>query len=436
MKLSSVNDSDLLIILNKIRGKLDPESSKEFILACLYFNKYLNEDLCNEIIESSKKRMLIEKKIISINSNRNIFPVPDIVYKIKLSETLYNETISLIFKMTKSLAPEEDMLGRVYEYFLSFLENIDGGQHFTPRDLVELLARSLDIQKGKIYDPCCGSGGMFTQSHNLHLNKKIKFYGQELSTKSRELALMNAEINDINLNLGNEASDTLQNDEHIGSKFDFILTNPPFNQKEWGLNDLLNDKRWIYGIPPTNNANMAWVQHVLSKLKQKGRAGIFLANGSLTSGGDELAIKKKIFNEGLVECMISIPGKMFSNTPIPVTIWLFNLNPSSRNKKNKEVLMIDLEGSETRSSKRKNFLNSETINMISAKIIDFRNENLKKESQTDLYRIVGVQDIADRNFKVNPSRYLKRKKIKKLNLDLKNFGNLLHKRENEINRFI
>ncbi len=251
----------------------------------------------------------------------------------------------------------EDVVGRVYEYFLgrfAAAEGQRGGEFYTPKCIVNLLAEMLEPYQGKIYDPCCGSGGMFVQSikfiENHNGNKKdISIYGQEFTSTTYKLAKMNLAIRGIAANLGDVAANTFFKDQHPDLKADYILANPPFNQKQWRADDeLTDDPRWAgYDVPPTGNANYAWILHMLSKLSENGTAGFVLANGSMssnTSGEGEL--RKKIIENDLVDCMIALPGQLFYTTQIPVCLWFLSKNKKEdpkrgfRNRQG-ETLFID-----------------------------------------------------------------------------------------------
>jgi type I restriction enzyme M protein len=232
---------------------------------------------------------------------------------------------------------EEDLVGRVYEYFLGKFaasEGKGGGEFYTPKSIVALLAEMLEPYKGKIYDPCCGSGGMFVQSikfvnsHNGN-QKDISIYGQEYTSTTYKLAKMNLAIRGIAGNLGDIPADTFFKDQHPDLKADFIMANPPFNQKQWRAdNELVDDPRWAgYDIPPTGNANYAWIMHMISKLSENGSAGFVLANGSMSSNtSGEGEIRKKIIEDDLVDCMIALPGQLFYTTQIPVCLWFLTKN--------------------------------------------------------------------------------------------------------------
>ena len=234
---------------------------------------------------------------------------------------------------------ENDVVGRVYEYFLGKFaasEGKGGGEFYTPKCVVNLIAEMIEPYKGKIYDPCCGSGGMFVQSikfvESHHGNSKdISIYGQENTSTTYKLAKMNLAIRGISGNLGEVAGDTFFKDQHPDLKADFIMANPPFNQKDWrGTDELADDARWAgYEPPPTGNANYGWILHMISKLSQNGTAGFVLANGSMsTNTSSEGKIRQQILENDLVDCMIALPGQLFYTTQIPVCLWFL-----SRNKK-------------------------------------------------------------------------------------------------------
>ena len=231
-----------------------------------------------------------------------------------------------------------DMLGRVYEYFLSQFASAEGkrgGQFYTPRSVVRVLVEMLAPYKGRVYDPCCGSGGMFVQSEKfieVHGGRigDISIYGQESNHTTWKLAAMNLAIRGIAANLGQENADSFHRDLHPDLKADYILANPPFNSSDWGGDRLREDKRWVYGAPPTGNANFAWVQHFIYHLAPNGIAGFVLANGSLSSNqSGEGEIRKNMVEGDVVDCIVALPGQLFYSTQIPVSLWFV-----SRNKKN------------------------------------------------------------------------------------------------------
>jgi type I restriction enzyme M protein len=238
-------------------------------------------------------------------------------------------------------APDDrarDTLGRVYEYFLSQFASAEGkqsGQFYTPRHVVRVLVEMLAPYKGRVYDPCCGSGGMFVSSERFieaHSGKvgDISIYGQESNYTTWRLAKMNLAIRGIDANLGETSADSFHRDLHPDLKADYVLANPPFNDSDWRGDLLRDDKRWAYGIPPASNANFAWVQHFISHLAPSGVAGFVLANGSMSSNqSGEGEIRKNIIEADLVDCMVALPGQLFYSTQIPVCLWFL-----ARDKRN------------------------------------------------------------------------------------------------------
>ncbi len=253
----------------------------------------------------------------------------------------------------------KDILGRVYEYFLSEFASAEGkkgGQFYTPRHVVRLLVEMLAPYKGRVYDPCCGSGGMFVQSVafvKAHRSgngnggkavSDVSVFGQESNPTTWRLAKMNLAIRGIDGNLGPEHADSFHRDLHPDLKANYVLANPPFNDSNWNGELLRNDKRWLYGIPPASNANFAWVQHFIHHLAPTGMAGFVLANGSMSSTqSGEGEIRKGIIEDDLVDCMIALPGQLFYSTPISVCLWFLarqKRNGRFRDRRN-ETLFIN-----------------------------------------------------------------------------------------------
>ena len=248
-------------------------------------------------------------------------------------------------------ARSRDVLGRVYEYFLSKFANAEGkkgGEFYTPRCIVRLLVEMLEPYRGRVYDPCCGSSGMFVQSvafirahttgngNGGKARADISVYGQESNYTTWRLAKMNLAIRGIEGQILH--GDSFHNDRHPDLKADFILANPPFNISDWGGERLTDDKRWQYGVPPKGNANFAWVQHMVHHLAPGGIAGFVLANGSMSSAqSGEGEIRKRLIEEGLVDCMVALPGQLFYSTQIPACLWFL----ARGRKRSKEILFID-----------------------------------------------------------------------------------------------
>lgn len=245
-----------------------------------------------------------------------------------------------------------DIMGRAFEYFLerfAAAEGKRGGEFYTPQSVVRLLVEMLEPYKGRIYDPCCGSGGMFVQSEKFveaHGGNRfdISIYGQESNPTTWKLCKMNLAIRGIGGNLGPNNADTFLNDLHKDLRADFILANPPFNMKEWGAAQLAGDVRWQYGQPPASNANYAWMQHMIYHLAPNGKLGLVLANGSMsTNTGGEGEIRKNIIEADLVDCIVALPGQLFYTTQIPVCLWFISRNktPAGLRDRRGETLFID-----------------------------------------------------------------------------------------------
>lgn len=298
---------------------------------------------------------LIDKAMIAIEKeNPSLTGVlPKNYARPELDKTRLGETIDLFsFKVGDKESRSKDILGRVYEYFLTKFaasEGKNGGEFYTPASVVRLIVEMLQPYKGRIYDPACGSGGMFVQSEKFveeHQGKlgDISVYGQESNPTTWKLCKMNLAIRGIDGNLGAHNADTFHNDLHKGLKADYIMANPPFNIKSWGGDRLKDDMRWQYGTPPEGNANYAWIQHMISKLAPAGTAGFVLANGSMSSNtNNEGEIRKNLIEADRVECIVTLPGQLFYSTQIPVCIWFVSKDKSKTGKRerNNEILFID-----------------------------------------------------------------------------------------------
>jgi type I restriction enzyme M protein len=272
-----------------------------------------------------------------------------------LDKVMLGELIDLISGIgTGDTADKaKDLLGRVYEYFLGGFagsEGKRGGEFYTPRSVVQVLVEMLEPYRGRVYDPCCGSGGMFVQSEKFvesHGGRigDIAIYGQESNYTTWRLAKMNLAVRGIDADIRWNNEGTFHKDELRDLRFDFILANPPFNISDWGGERLREDPRWVHGVPPVGNANYAWLQHILWHLSPNGRAGVVLANGSMSSSqSGEDAIRRGMVEADLIDCMIALPGQLFYSTQIPACLWLFarNKNPGNGSRDRRgEVLFID-----------------------------------------------------------------------------------------------
>ncbi len=314
----------------------------------------------------------------------------------------------------------KDILGRVYEYFLSQFASAEGkkgGQFYTPRYVVQVLVEMLSPYKGRIYDPCCGSGGMFVQSEKFveaHGGKvgDVAIYGQESNPTTWRLANMNLAIRGIDGNLGKGNADTFHNDLHPDLKADYVLANPPFNDSNWNGEFLKNDKRWVYGTPPPGNANFAWVQHFIHHLAPIGLAGFVLANGSMSSNtSGEGEIRKKIIEADLVDCMVALPGQLFYSTPIPVCLWFL-----ARNKKNNhfrdrrgQTLFIDARKLGTLVDRVHKELTEEDIRKIADTYHSYRGDEKRQGEYEDIpgfCKSATGDEIRKQGYVLTPGRYV------------------------------
>jgi len=314
----------------------------------------------------------------------------------------------------------KDILGRVYEYFLSQFASAEGkkgGQFYTPRSVVGLLVAMLSPYKGRVYDPACGSGGMFVQSEKFveaHGGRigDISIYGQESNHTTWRLAKMNLAIRGIDGNLGKEHADSFHRDLHPDLKADFVIANPPFNDSDWRGDLLKDDKRWKFGTPPTGNANFAWVQHFIYHLAPTGLAGFVLANGSMSSNqSGEGEIRKKIIEEDLIDCMVALPGQLFYSTQIPVCLWFI-----ARDKKNGrfrdrrgEVLFIDARKMGTLIDRVHRELGDDDIKRISDTYHAWRGDKDCKAKYEDVLgfcKSATLDDIRGHGHVLTPGRYV------------------------------
>lgn len=325
-----------LYLLLQNTPNADPEDRDEYISENIFF---VPEKARWSFISDNAKTPLIGKIVddamffIEAENEKQLKGVlPKDYSKPALDKTKLGELIDIISNigMGQRAGEGKDILGRVYEYFLAKFagsEGKGGGEFYTPQSVVELLVNMLEPFKGRIYDPCCGSGGMFVQSERFieeHGGKigDISIYGQESNYTTWRLCKMNLAIRGIENNIGSKNDDSFHNDLHPDLKADYILANPPFNISDWGGSRLREDVRWKYGAPPVNNANFAWVEHMIHHLKPGGFAGIVLANGSMSSStGGEGEIRKNLIEADLVDCMVALPGQLFYSTQIPVCLW-------------------------------------------------------------------------------------------------------------------
>lgn len=306
--------------------------------------------------------------------------------RLELEPGKLGELMGLVARLTfdPTKHGSRDVFGEVYEYFLgqfAMKEGARAGEFYTPKNVVSLLVEILAPFKGKIYDPACGSGGMFVQSakfkdaHQKTLGKKgdLAIYGQELMAQTRRLCLMNLAVHGLDGDLGQSYGSSFTNDQHKTLRADYILANPPFNISDWDGDKLTDDPRWVHGIPPKGNANFAWLQHMLARLSSRGRAGIVLANGSMSSQqSGEGEIRRAMVQADVVECMVALPGQLFSNTQIPVCLWFLSKDKAAGGNgsidRRGQILFIDARKAAS--------------GRVSRTQIEFTDEDLQRLSQT------------------------------------------------------
>lgn len=320
-----------------------------------------------------------------------------------------------------------DIFGEVYEYFLGEFARAEGakaGEFYTPKSVVNLLVEILAPFKGKIYDPACGSGGMFVQSvkfmhaHEKQLGKDgdLPIYGQELMATTRKLCKMNLAVHGLRGDLGNSYGSTFTNDQHPNLRADYILANPPFNISTYWNKSLTEDLRWQWGVPPKSNANYAWLQHMASRLSTRGRAGIVLANGSMTSGtSGEADVRKRLVESDLIECMVSLPPQLFSNTQISACLWFISNNKSPAGNgatdRSNQILFIDCRHlGKVRLSRTQIAFSDAELDTVAATYHRWRGTQFADDKSYDdepgFCRSVTVDQVAQHKYALTPGRYV------------------------------
>ena len=422
------------------RNELVAEGKEAFVEQAVFYNAknvfYLNEiSRWSYIIANAKQNDIALKIDAALSKVEQDNPMlkgalPNNYYSsLGLDKTKLAALLDEINKIDTLKDPENDLIGRVYEYFLAKFAIAEGkgkGEYYTPKTIVNLIAEMIQPYRGKIYDPCCGSGGMFVQSmkfieaHNGN-KRDISVYGQEYTNTTYKLAKMNLAIRGIACNLGEMAADTFHNDQHKDLKADFIMANPPFNQKSWRAdNELKSDPRWLgYDTPPTSNANYGWILNMVSKLSVNGVAGFLLANGALSGDGIELNIRRQLLKNHLVEAIVILPRNMFYSTDISVTLWILNHNKKARvveqngqlikyRNREEEVLFVDLRQWGEPFEKKYIQFSQEQIAQIAENF-----HNWQQEGHEDTYRNVPeycysatLAEIEQKGWSLVPSKYI------------------------------
>lgn len=346
--------------------------------------------------------------------------LPKVFARGNLDPTTLGGLIDLVSNIAlgDAKARSADLLGHVFEYFLgefALAEGKKGGQFYTPRSVVELLVEMLEPYKGRVLDPCCGSGGMFVQSEKFvadHQGKAndISIFGQESNQTTWRLAKMNLAIRHIDssqVKWNNEGS--FLNDAHKDQKVDYVIANPPFNDSDWSGDLLRKDGRWQYGVPPAGNANYAWIQHFLYHLSPSGQAGFVLAKGSLTSkSSGEGEIRKQLIEARLVDCIVNLPAKLFLNTQIPASLWFMSRNKSNgrfRNRKD-EILFIDARNLGHLINRRTKEFSEEDIATITSAYHNWRNPNGSYEDIKGFCNSATIERVRELDYVLTPGRYV------------------------------
>ncbi|MHB8089837.1 MAG: type I restriction-modification system subunit M [Anaerolineaceae bacterium] len=401
----------------------DPEDKDEYKAENVFFVP----DIARWSFLRSKARLpTIGKEIDNAmdaieNDNPSLKDVlPKVYARGNLDPTSLGGLIDLIANIAlgDAKARSADVLGHVFEYFLgefALAEGKKGGQFYTPRSVVELLVEILEPYKGRVFDPCCGSGGMFVQSEKFvagHQGKTndISIYGQESNQTTWRLAKMNLAIRGIDSSQviwNNEGS--FLNDAHKDLKADFIIANPPFNVRDWSGELLRNDGRWKFGTPPAGNANYAWIQHFLYHLSPSGIAGFVLAKGSLTSkSSGEGDIRKALIEARLVDCIVNLPAKLFLNTQIPASLWFLSRNKANGGYRNRtdEILFIDARDEGALINRRTKVLRPEDIQKIAQTYHEWRKTNGTYEDIKGFCNSVSIERVKELDNVLTPGRYV------------------------------
>ena len=394
--------------------------------------------------------LIIDKAMTAIEEEnvRLLGVLPNNYARPELDKRRLGEVVDLFNNIRlKEHGDLKDILGKTYEYAIAQFAELEGkraGEFYTPSSIVRTLVEILQPYEGRVYDPCCGAGGMFVQSAKFierHQGRtdKLSIFGQESNPNTWKLAKMNLAIHGLDGNLAQGAADTFFNDQHKSIRVDFILANPPFNMSDWGGDKLEEDKRWKYGIPPQGNANYAWMQHMIYHLSPKGKLGLVLANGSLSAGGQEGNIREAIIKDDLVEAVISMPDKLFYSTGIPVSLCIINKSKKQEGK----TVFIDARSLGTMVSRAHRELSIKDIDEISTTYHKFTTgENVENLGCS---HVADLKEIEDNNFVLTPGRYVGmeeaeddgipfEEKMENLTSELSELLNESHRLEEEIRK--
>jgi type I restriction enzyme M protein len=418
------------------RAKLIADGKQKYIEKPEFYNMsnvfFLEEtSRWSYLIKRAKQNdiaLLIDTALHTIEKNNKALKgaLPDNYFsRLGLDVTKLASLLDTINDIDTTKDPKQDVVGKVYEYFLSKFALAEGkgkGEFYTPKSIVNLIAEMIEPYKGIIYDPACGSGGMFVQSIKFieahHGNKKeISIYGQEYTNTTYKLAKMNLAIRGISGNLGEKAADTFLDDQHKDLKADYIMANPPFNQKDWRAeNELIDDPRWRgFDVPPKSNANYAWILNMVSKLSDNGVAGFILANGALSGSGEEYKIRRKLIENNLVEAILVLPRNLFYTTDISVTLWIVNKNKKTQSKKvcdetrsfrnrEKEILFMDLRQMGEPFEKKYTQFSDDDIQKVVQTYHQWQTRKI--ENIPEFCYAAFLDEIGKKDFSLVPSKYI------------------------------
>lgn len=451
-------EQTLFLAADKLRKNIDAAEYKHYVLGLLFL-KYVSDsfyELYNKIVNKVEPYAYDDPEDRLVYSSEYVFFVPpnarwqylvsraklptigedidtamDLIErdnpKLKgvlpkqfgrpqLDKVVLGELVDLVNNMDlgSEAAKRKDLLGVVYEYFLgqfALSEGKKGGQFYTPRSVVQLLVEMLEPYKGKVFDPCCGSGGMFVMSEKFVLNHQgriddISIYGQESNQTTWRLCVMNLAIRGIDpeqVKWNSEGS--FMKDAHPDLKADFIIANPPFNVSDWSGELLRNDARWKYGVPPPGNANYGWLQHFLYHLSTKGKAGVVLSKGALTTKqSGEYDIRKAMLEDGVVDCIVNLPTKLFLNTQIPACLWF--LNKDANRKRKGEVLFIDARNLGYLVNRRTREFTDDDVKTVADTYHHWLNSRDEYNDIAGFCKSASIEDIRAMDYVLTPGRYI------------------------------
>lgn len=379
------------------------------------------ETLRNQAKQPEIGRLLDEALIAIEDANPTLKNILDKRFaRTQIEPSRLGSLVDLISKIGfTSEDKAKDVLGEVYEYFLgqfATAEGKKGGQFYTPRSVVQVLVAMLSPHKGRIYDPCCGSGGMFVQSEKFieaHGGRTddVSIYGQESNPTTWRLVAMNLAIRGYGFNLGKEPADSFTQDQHPDLKADYILANPPFNISDWWSAKLDGDKRWAFGTPPQGNANYAWLQHILWHLKPTGQAGVVLANGSMSSNqSGEGEIRRRMVEGDVVECMVALPPQLFLNTQIPACLWFLTRDKTAHGRDRRgEFLFIDARKIGRMETRVNRVFTSADIARVADTAHRWRQDGGAEGVYEDVpgfCRSVRLEEVREHGYVLTPGRYV------------------------------